>query len=75
LPSILANKVGGKISNIENRYLAKFPRLITENKKLATEIQSGIENWISDNLKGRTKLSKSEVIEKAFQKSGLDFFI
>ena len=56
LPIIFADKVGGKISTNENRYLAKFPQIITPNNKLAAGIRSGIENWINDNIWGRKRL-------------------
>ena len=56
LPLIFTDKIGGKISTNENRYLAKFPQIITPNNKLAAGIRSGIENWISDNIGGRGRL-------------------
>jgi alginate O-acetyltransferase complex protein AlgJ len=53
LPLVFSNKVGGKISMSENRYLATFPTILTSNMKLAPDIKKGLENWINDNAGGR----------------------
>jgi alginate O-acetyltransferase complex protein AlgJ len=53
LPLCFSNTIGGGISRSENRYLAAFPTLFTEDLKLASGFRSGMENWIKDNSGGR----------------------
>ena len=51
LPLIFSDKVGGAVSEKENRYLASFPQL-----KLHPGLQEEVENWINDNSGGREAL-------------------
>ena len=53
VPVIGSNKLGGRISPNENRYLARFPKIYDENKKLSPELKNGFETWLNDNLGGR----------------------
>lgn len=51
LPIILINKVPGKISMLENRYLASFPEMYDASGKYNGNIfQDGLEEWIDDNI-------------------------
>lgn len=52
-PLVFADKVGGKVSEDENRYLASFPDL-----SIHAGIQNEFENWMNDNAGGRTQLKK-----------------
>jgi len=56
LPVLESDKIGGALSPNENRYLAKFPPLFTENHNFSPEFKSGFEAWLNDNLRGRQKL-------------------
>lgn len=56
LPVVESDKIGGALSPNENRYLAKFPPLFTENHNFSNEFKSGFETWLNDNLGGRQKL-------------------
>lgn len=56
LPVLTSDKVGGAISPNENRYLAEFPPLFSENHKFSNEFMSGFEIWLNDNLGGRQEL-------------------
>ncbi len=56
LPVIESDKIGGALSPNENRYLAKFPPLFTENHNFSPEFKSGFETWLNDNLGGRQSL-------------------
>lgn len=59
IPLIFSNKIGGSISNEENRYLAKFPTVFDENGKLVSHgLRQGLEDWINDNAFGREIASK-----------------
>ncbi len=51
IPLLFSDKVGGKISEAENRYLAPFPALT-----LHAGIKSELEDWINDNAGGRNFL-------------------
>lgn len=56
LPVLESDKIGGALSPNENRWLAKFPPLFTENHNFSPEFKSGFEDWLNDNLDGRQKL-------------------
>jgi alginate O-acetyltransferase complex protein AlgJ len=58
IPVIFSNKVGGEISEIENRYLAKFPVVFTDGMKLSPHINSDLNNWIEDNVGFRLQIQK-----------------
>ncbi len=45
LPLILSDKVGGKVSENENRVLATFPNIL-----VGSGLRSGFESWINDNI-------------------------
>ncbi|MCI8550469.1 MAG: hypothetical protein HFI68_07770 [Lachnospiraceae bacterium] len=53
VPLLFSDKVGGRVSADENRYLAKFPELT-----LHAGIKKEFEDWINDNAAGRTYLRK-----------------
>ena len=53
LPLAFSDKVGGKISVTENRYLATFPAILTKDMNFAPGFTKGLDNWIQDNAGGR----------------------
>jgi alginate O-acetyltransferase complex protein AlgJ len=54
LPLLLSNKIGGQVSNDENRTMAKFPSLFNQDSSvILSGFRSGLENWINDNAFGR----------------------
>lgn len=55
VPVLTMNRVQGKISQNENRYLASFPQLFDENGNLAPGVKSGLSSWFKDNLGFREK--------------------
>ncbi|HNR01473.1 MAG TPA: hypothetical protein PKK59_02970 [Anaerolineaceae bacterium] len=55
IPLIFSDKVGGKHSAAENRTLASFPVLLTENGTLNSHISLAFTNWIDDNAGFRTE--------------------
>ncbi|HPS32951.1 MAG TPA: hypothetical protein PKW57_05560 [Anaerolineaceae bacterium] len=59
LPLVLADKVGGALSPTENRNLARFPQILTQEKKIAPGIKIGFEAWLKDNLFGRMEAQKA----------------
>lgn len=59
LPYVFAHRLPqGRISEMENRTLAGYPSLLGEGNTINTEYTSQFENWLSDNLKGRTLLTQ-----------------
>lgn len=60
LPILAADKVGGAISPNENRYLAKFPTVITDKYKIAAGLKNGFEAWLKDNLAGREQAQRAK---------------
>lgn len=56
LPLVFSDRVGGKLSEGENRYLASFPTFLTEDMKLAQGIKTQMENWLDDNIGFRTRM-------------------
>lgn len=63
IPVIESDKIGGKISNVENRYLAKFPSIVDENNNLnLTNFTNNFENYINDNIGFREQASKVNTI-------------
>jgi alginate O-acetyltransferase complex protein AlgJ len=51
MPFIYVNRINGKISSAENRYLASFPKLFDEtNGKINKGFVSGFNTWLSDNI-------------------------
>jgi len=58
-PVININKISGKISENEKRYLASFPKVFNQNGNLNVYgLKSGFENWLSDNIGFRENLVK-----------------
>ena len=55
VPVLTMNRVQGKISPNENRYLASFPQLFDENGNPAPGVKSGLSSWFKDNLGFREK--------------------
>ena len=53
LPLVFSDKVGGRISETENRYLATFPDILTKDMNPAPGFTRGLESWIQDNAGGR----------------------
>lgn len=65
LPLVFANRVNGKISKEENRYLANFPELFSDKGNQAKKgIREGFENWINDNAGGR---EQAIIVNKSLQ--------
>ena len=60
LPILAADKVGGAKSPNENRYLAKFPTVITEKNRIAMGLKNGFEAWLKDNLAGREQAQRAK---------------
>lgn len=60
IPIVASDKVGGEISPYENRYLAKFPAVFDQNKKIAPGLKDGFESWLKDNLAGREGAQKAK---------------
>lgn len=58
MPVLTINRVTGKVSEAENRYLAKFPEILNEQGQLADGLKSGLENWLSDNIGFREQFMK-----------------
>ncbi len=58
LPVFAADKVGGAVSQNENRYLAKFPPIFNENNKISPGLKNGFEAWLKDNLVGREQAQR-----------------
>lgn len=54
IPLVFADYPGGKVSIVENRYLASFPSLHNESlKQNLHSLHQGLNNWINDNAGGR----------------------
>lgn len=58
LPLVFADFEGGKVSVSENRYLATFPDIFTAGR--LTFSPSAFDNWINDNIGGRSLAQKIE---------------
>lgn len=50
VPVFTMNRVQGKISVNENRYLASFPTIFNADGTLAQNLKSNLCNWFKDNL-------------------------
>ena len=62
IPLSFSDFKGGQISETEKRTLAQFPKIFTNDLKLATGIRSGLENWINDNIGFRSKINRIKAI-------------
>lgn len=60
LPVAASDKVGGAVSPNENRYLAKFPKVIVNKNQIAPGLKDGFEAWLKDNLVGREEAQKAK---------------
>lgn len=58
-PLILSDKVGEKVSKLEHRTLAKFPVIFTKDGTLAGGFETGLENWINNNIGFRKIFGKT----------------
>ncbi|WP_277668747.1 alginate O-acetyltransferase AlgX-related protein [Caproiciproducens galactitolivorans] len=59
LPLLLSNKVGGQVSSVEKRTLAKFPSFFNQDGSVTLSgTRSGLENWINDNAAFRLPMQK-----------------
>lgn len=57
LPILNFNRISGKISENENRYLATFPKLTDEEGNIVLEgFKTGFESWLNDNIGFRDQL-------------------
>lgn len=57
LPYLLAHRdKDGRESSMENRVLAKYPSVYLEDGSLNREYLAQFEEWINDNLRGRTAM-------------------
>lgn len=55
LPYLCAHREKeGRVSSMENRTLAKYPSVVTEEGDLNRDYGKQFESWINDNLRGRT---------------------
>ncbi len=55
LPYIFAHREKeGRVSSMENRTLAKYPSILSEEGGLNKEYLKQLEDWLNDNLRGRT---------------------
>lgn len=61
LPLLFADK-GGERSEIENRRMAPFPRLIRENHTLNRTLVADISMWLEDNAGGRSAMSAIQTV-------------
>jgi len=50
LPLVFSDKLAGKVSAMEKRTLAEFPRLLAEDGKLSPTFGSDLEKWIDDRV-------------------------
>lgn len=51
LPLVFVNLSSDKLSEVENRYLAKFPNIVDESTgKINKNLLSEFENWFNDNV-------------------------
>lgn len=57
LPYLFAHRdVQGRISDMENRTLQGYPSLVLEDGKINKEYTLQFEDWLNDNLRGRSVL-------------------
>lgn len=56
LPVIFSNKKDGMISQVENRELASFPEIFDADGNINTEVKTGFNNWLNDNIGFRDNL-------------------
>ena len=68
IPIIFANYKEGLTASDENRFLAKFPKLICDDGSLNTKFFTEMNYWIDDNIGFRTELVKlnSKVMYSVF---------
>ncbi len=51
IPLLTVNRIDGMLSKKENRYLAKFPKIINnDTKKINTNYNDEFQAWINDNI-------------------------
>lgn len=50
IPDLTMNREPWKISQAENRYLARFPEIFDSSGKLNPEVKSQLKSWFDDNL-------------------------
>ena len=55
IPILAFNRIPGRISETENRYLATFPAVFDGSGHLNAAFKSGFETWLNDNLGFRSK--------------------
>lgn len=55
MPLIYSDKAGGKRSDTENRMLAPFPAIFTNEGGITPNINHGLRDWISDNAGFRSE--------------------
>lgn len=58
LPIVTMNRIPGRLSETENRYLAKFPTVFDSEGRLADGLKDGFETWLGDNLGFRSEFMK-----------------
>lgn len=61
LPWIFAHRdKEGRISSMENRRLAGYPAMRTDDGKINRDYITQYENWLKDNLRGRTVIVEAD---------------
>lgn len=58
LPIVTMNRIPGKISETEKRYLATFPTVFDGEGHLSSGLKNGFETWLGDNLGFRDDFMK-----------------
>lgn len=56
IPTIYVSKTSDNISYIENRKLANFPEVFTQNNRINSNFKLEFETWFNDNLGFRGKM-------------------
>lgn len=62
IPGMISDKIGGKVSEGENRILAKFPQIHLSDGSFNFGIRKEFENWANDNMGFRDKAVKLNTI-------------
>ncbi len=73
-PVLAFNRIPGRISEAENRYLATFPDVFDDAGHVNEGVKSGFETWFSDNLGFRSKFVEiaTDIRLKVFHQSTSD---
>ena len=71
IPIFTINRINGKLSATENRYLTKFPEVFDQEGKLVNDLKEGFESWLTDNIGLRSHFVSlaANIKVKAFRQS------